>query len=260
MTLTTLLAETVAPVHKAIPARERLIVPLDVPTFDEAKALVETLGDSVHFYKLGLELLLAGGGFTGQYAGMVDWLVARKKKVLADIKIFDIERTTTAAIRQLTGQGVDFVTVHGPAEVLEAAAAAREGVKILAVTVLTSFNQRDLEDLGYPGGIDMRLVVLLKARRALESGCDGVIASGEEVADLRQTLGGGFLIVVPGIRDNREIPALFDEDQKRVSTVEKAFANGADYIIVGRPIRKAADPRAEAQLFQDRISALFPPQ
>lgn len=255
---TTLAMETVVPTHKTIPPHERLIVPLDVPTFDEAKALVDTLGDSVHFYKLGLELLLAGGGFTGQYAGMVDWLVARNKKVLADIKIFDIERTTTAAIRQLTGQGVDFVTIHGPTEVLKAAVAAKDGVKILAVTVLTSFNQKDLEDLGYPQGIDIRLVVLLKARRALEIGCDGVIASGQEVADLRQTLGGAFLIVVPGIRENREVPALFDEDQKRVSTVEKAFANGADYIIVGRPIRKAPDPKAEAQLFQDRIAALFP--
>jgi orotidine-5'-phosphate decarboxylase len=249
--------ESIVPAHQGIPARERLIVPLDVPTFDEARALVERLGDAVHFYKLGLELLLAGGGFTGQYAGMVDWLVKRGKKVLADVKIFDIERTTTAAVRQLNGQGVHSVTVHGTTEVLAGAVAAGGGVKILAVTVLTSFNQKDLEDLGYPGGIDVKQVVRGRARRAVEMGCDGVIASGEEVSDLRQALGGGFLVVVPGIRDNREVPVAADEDQKRVATVEQAFASGADYIVVGRPIRKAADPAAAALQIQERIAALF---
>ena len=158
----------------------------------------------------------------------------------------------------MTGQGVDFVTVHGPLEVLRAAVAASGSVKILAVTVLTSFDQKDLADLGYPEGIDVRRVVLLRARRAVEIGCDGVIASGQEVAELRQALGGGVLVVVPGIRENREIPALFDEDQKRVTTVENAFARGADYIVVGRPIRKAPDPRAEAHQIQSRIAALFP--
>jgi orotidine-5'-phosphate decarboxylase len=250
---------SIVPAHQDIPARERLIVPLDVPTFDEAKAFVETLGDEVLFYKLGLELLLAGGGFSGKYAGMVDWLVARGKRVLADVKIFDIARTTTAAVRQLTGQGVHSVTVHGTTEVLAGAVAAGGGVKILAVTVLTSFNQRDLEDLGYPAGIDLRQVVRGRARRAIEMGCHGVVASGEEVADLRQVLGGGFLVVVPGIRDNREVAAAADEDQKRVTTVEEAFARGADYVVVGRPIRKAADPRAAAQHIQERIASLLGP-
>lgn len=254
---TTLAAETIVSVHEGIPAHERLIVPLDVPTFEEAKALVETLGDSVHFYKLGLELLLAGGGFTGEYAGMVDWLVARDKKVMVDLKIFDIARTVRAAVMQLTGHHATFVTVHGTDEILRAAVEVKNGVKVLAVTVLTSFDEGDMKALGFQANI--RDVVLSRAGRALAEGCDGVIASGEEVADLRATLPGGFLIVVPGIRagENREIPAMFDDDQKRVTTVEGAFRNGADYIIVGRPIRKAPDPRAEAQLIQQHIAALF---
>jgi orotidine-5'-phosphate decarboxylase len=255
---TTLVAEPVVSVPKTIPAHERLIVPLDVPTFDEAMELVEKLGDSVHFYKLGLELLLAGGGFTGKYVGMVDWLVDRQKKVMVDLKIFDIARTVRAAVQQLTGHHATFVTVHGTDEIFRAAAEVKNGVKVLAVTVLTSFDQGDMEALGFQANI--RDVVLSRAKRALAAGCDGVIASGEEVADLRQTLGAGVLIVVPGIRagENREIPAMFDDDQKRVSTVERAFEHGADYIIVGRPIRKALDPRAEAQLIQQHIAALFP--
>jgi orotidine-5'-phosphate decarboxylase len=244
---------TVVPTAKEISVHERLIVPLDdVADFDQAKALVEELGDSVHFYKLGLELLLAGGGFSGQYAGMVDWLLRRNKKVMIDLKIFDIERTVAAAVRQLKGHGATFVTVHGNENMLRAAVKEKNGVKILAVTVLTSLDQKDIEDLGFQ--TDIETLVLSRAKRALQSGCDGVISSGREAARLRTDLGDRFLIVVPGIRpiENREV-----DDQKRVVDVEEAFENGADYIVIGRPIRNAPNPRAAAEGIQRRIRSFF---
>jgi orotidine-5'-phosphate decarboxylase len=258
MSTTLLSAEVAVSTGKDIPPYERLIVPLDVPTVEEAKALVKTLGNSVHFYKVGLELLLSDGG----YAPMVEWLVQQQKKVMLDLKIFDIARTTAAAIRQLAGQGVTFVTVHGTDEILRAAVEAKNGVKVLAVTVLTSFDQKDLEDLGFPKGISVQKVVLSRARRALAIGCDGVISSGLEAGELRRSLGHNFLIVVPGVRpgvnrEDEEIPPYLD-DQKRVVGIEQAFNNGADYIVVGRPIRKAADQRAAAEEIQRRITALFP--
>jgi len=245
--------ETLVLTAKEIPVHERLIVPLDdVADFDQAKALVEELGDSVHFYKLGLELLLAGGGFSGQYAGMVDWLVGRNKKVMVDLKIFDIERTVSAAVRQLKGHGATFVTVHGNENMLRAAVKEKNGVKILAVTVLTSLDQKDIEDLGFQ--TDIETLVLSRAQRALQSGCDGVISSGREAARLRTDLGDRFLIVVPGIRpvENREV-----DDQKRVVDIEEAFENGADYIVIGRPIRNAPNPRAAAEVIQRRIQSFF---
>jgi orotidine-5'-phosphate decarboxylase len=230
---------------------ERLIFPLDVTSFEEAKALVEELGDAVCFYKLGLELLLAGGGFTGEYISMVDWLVERGKKVMVDIKIFDIPRTVEAAVKQLRGHGATFVTVHGNDEILAAAVRQKNGVQVLAVTVLTSLDERDMEDLGFQ--TDIKSLVLSRARRAFRLDCDGVISSGLEASALRDELGHKFLIVVPGVRPgkNRE------DDQKRVVDIEEAFDNGADYIIVGRPIRDAADPRAAAEGIQSRIASYF---
>lgn len=247
--------ETALPTPKDIPPSERLIVPLDVPDFEQARALVENLGDSVRFYKLGLELLLAGGGFRGEYAGMVDWLVSRQKKVMVDLKIFDIGRTVGAAVGQLTGHGATFVTVHGNDEILRAAVSEKGSVQVLAVTVLTSLDESDMRDLGFK--TDIETLVLSRAKRALDIGCDGVISSGLEAAKLRQHLGGRFLIVVPGVRpgENREE----SDDQKRVVNIEEAFNNGADYIIIGRPIRNASDPRAEAEIIQQRIATFFAP-
>jgi orotidine-5'-phosphate decarboxylase len=225
---------------------------LDVTDFEQAKELVDELGDSVCFYKLGLELLLAGGGFRGEAAGMVDWLVGRNKKAMIDLKIFDIERTVGAAVRQLRGHGATFVTVHGNDAILRAAVREKNGLKILAVTVLTSLDQKDIEDLGFR--TDVESLVLSRARRALEIGCDGVVSSGLEAARLRRDLGSRLLIVVPGVRpvENREI-----DDQKRVVDIEEAFANGADYVVIGRPIRNASDRRAAAEAIQRRIEACF---
>ena len=233
--------------HKPIPPEERLIVALDVPDPEAAKALVARLGDSVHFYKVGLELFMAGG-----YFELVDWLRARGKQVFVDLKFFDVPETVAAAVRQLARSGATFATVHGNDQMLAAAAREKGEVGILAVTVLTSLDQGDMDDLGFRA--DIGEVVLSRARRALEAGCDGVISSGLEAPRLRASLGERFLVVSPGIR-----PGSNDrqDDQKRTVDVEEAFRNGADYIVVGRPIRAADDPRAEAERVQARIRSLF---
>jgi orotidine-5'-phosphate decarboxylase len=232
---------------KPIPPRERLIVALDVPEPAEARRLVETLGDAVHFYKLGLELFVTGG-----YFDLVRELGALGKRVFADLKLFDVPETVRAAVRQLRGRGAEFVTVHGNDAILEAACREKGGTKVLAVTALTSLDKGDLQDLGFQ--CEVRELVLSRARRALALGCDGVISSGLEVTALRQELGDRFLVVVPGIRpvENRG-----EDDQKRVTTPEQALLAGADYVVVGRPVRSAPDPRAAALAIQDTIARLF---
>jgi len=229
---------------KDIPADERLIFALDVPDAARARALVEELGDAVQFYKLGLELLMAGG-----YFELLDWLAARGKKIFVDLKFFDVPATVARAVARLDGRGVTFCTVHGNQGIMEAAVAARGDVKVLAVTALTSLDRGDLEDMGF--ACDVSELVLSRARRALEAGCDGVISSGLEAARLREHLDARLLVVTPGIRpvDNRP-----EDDQKRVVTVDQAFGLGADYIVVGRPIRDAEDPRAAAQAIQASIA------
>jgi orotidine-5'-phosphate decarboxylase len=238
---------------KAIPVRERLIFALDVPSVEEAKRLVEALGDSVRFYKVGLELAMSGG-----YFELVDWLVARGSRVFADLKLFDIPETVARAVERLAGRGITFVTVHGNQRMMAAAARAKgEGLKVLAVTVLTSLDQGDLDDLGFE--TDVRSLVLSRARRALEAGCDGVVTSGLEAEAIRAELGDRLLVVMPGIRPvwNDEDPAVGRDDQKRTVDIEEAFARGADYLVVGRPIRDAPDPRAAAEAIQSRIAAYW---
>lgn len=236
------------PALKHIPRTERLIAALDVPDTAKARALVESLGDSVSFYKVGLELFMAGGVFE-----FIDWLIGRGNKVFADFKFFDIPETVGAAVRGLRDRGISFATVHGNQAMLDAAGKAKGSVKILAVTVLTSLDQGDLDDLGFQ--CDIEDLVLSRARRALEAGCDGVVSSGIEAPALKRELGDRLLIVTPGIRpvQNRTT-----DDQKRTVDVAQAFANGADYIVVGRPIREAPDPRAAAQAIQVTIAGLFP--
>ena len=234
---------------KVIAPRERLIFALDVADPATARRLVETLGASVVFYKLGLELMMAGG-----YCELLEWMVARDKKIFADLKFFDIPATVAAAVRQLNGRGVTFTTVHGNQGIMEAAVAAARDVRILAVTVLTSLDRGDLDDLGFQ--CDVQQLVLSRARRALAAGCAGVVSSGIEAEAIRREIGERLMVVTPGIRpvDNRA-----EDDQKRVLTVERAFAAGADYIVVGRPIRDAADPRAAAEAIQASILATCGP-
>lgn len=231
--------------QKDIPAEERLIHALDVPTAEKARERVEKLGDAVRFYKIGLELFMADG-----YFQLLDWLVARKKKVFIDLKFFDVPETVRAAVRRLRDRGAFFATVHGNDAMLRAAAEEKGNTKILAVTVLTSLDKADLDDLGFQ--CDVEQLVLSRARRALEIGCDGVISSGLEARALRQNLGERLLVITPGIRPVKNI-----DDQKRVVDVEDAFRNGADYIVVGRPIRDADDPYVAAVAIQERIARLF---
>ena len=231
-----------------IPVNERLIFAMDLPDCDQAKRLTDKLGDAVSFYKLGLELMMSGG-----YFELMEWMLARGKKVFADLKFFDIPATVGSAVRQLQDRGATFVTVHGNQSIMEAAAANKGAhLKVLAVTVLTSLDRGDLDDLGF--ACDVETLVLSRARRALEAGCDGVISSGLEAAVLREHIDHRLLVVTPGIRPVENKP---EGDQKRVVNVQQAFSNGADYIVVGRPIRDAADPRAAAQAIQKTISSLF---
>jgi orotidine-5'-phosphate decarboxylase len=232
---------------KNIPARERLIFAMDVADPAEARRLAEQLGDSVHFYKLGLELFMAGG-----YYELIDWMVARDKKVFVDLKFFDVPATVSAAVKQLRNRGVTLTTVHGNQAIMEAAAAAKGDVKVLAVTVLTSLDRGDLDDLGF--ACDVEKLVLSRARRALEAGCDGVVSSGLEAPKLREFIDHRLLVVCPGIRPVENKPV---DDQKRTVDVAQAFANGADYIVVGRPIRDAGNPRAAAVAIQSTLAGVF---
>ncbi len=201
------------------------------------------------FYKLGLELMTSGA-----YFELIDYLTARGKKVFADLKLFDVPATVASAVRGLNDRGITYATVHGNQAVMEAAAEAKRDVRILAVTVLTSLDRGDLDDLGF--ACDVEALVLSRARRALESGCDGVISSGLEAPKLREYIDHKLLVITPGIRpvDNRG-----GDDQKRVVDVAQAFRNGADHIVVGRPIRTAASPRAAAESIQATIEEAFSP-
>ena len=231
-----------------IPRRERLIVALDVPTAPQARALVERIGEAASFYKVGLELFMAGG-----YFELIDWLVQRDARVFVDLKFFDVPETVRRAVANLRGRGIAFATVHGNQAMMEAAAREKGEVGILAVTALTSLDRGDLDDLGF--SCDLERLVLSRARRAIEAGCDGVISSGLEAARLKAEFQDKLLVVTPGIRPVENRTA---DDQKRTVDAAQAFANGADYIVVGRPIREAADPRAAAQAIQATIAATFP--
>ena len=234
-------------IPKHIPAQERLIFALDVADPGMARSLVDTLGDSVQFYKLGLELCMSGG-----YFELLDWMVGRGKKVFVDLKFFDVPATVGSAVKQLRNRGVTLTTVHGNQAIMEAAAANKGDVKVLAVTVLTSLDRGDLDDLGFK--CDVEQLVLSRARRALEAGCDGVVSSGLEAPKLREFIDQRLIVVTPGIRPVENKPV---DDQKRTVDVAQAFANGADYIVVGRPIRDAADPRTAAEAIQQTIAGIF---
>ena len=229
-----------------IPSRERLIVALDVPDIPAARALVGRLGDAVVFYKIGLELFMGGGFFE-----FLDDLRAQKKKVFVDLKFFDIPETVARAVKSLAERGADFCTIHGNQAIMEAAAKAKSnGLRVLAVTALTSLDRGDLDDLGFK--CDVGELVLSRARRALAAGCDGVVSSGLEVERLRKEIGSKLVCVTPGIRP---VENTAESDQKRVMTPAAAIKAGADYIVVGRPIRDAKDPKAAAEAIQREIAS-----
>ncbi len=230
----------------ALEARERLIFALDVPGRAEALQWIERLDESVAFYKIGMELLASG-----EYFDVLETLAARGKRVFVDLKFFDIPATVGGVIRRLSQWPVDYCTIHGwhPA-MMQAAAAANGGdMRLLAVTVLTSMGRADLASMGIDR--EPQDVVVERALAAQAAGIDGVIASGQEAAPIRRATGAGFSIVCPGIRPGGPV----GDDQQRTVGVAQAFADGADAIVVGRPIRQAADPRAAAEAIQREIAA-----
>lgn len=233
---------------KNIANKDRLIFALDVDDCKKAKNLVEELGDSVSFYKLGLELMM-----TDEYFNLMSWMLKKDKKIFADLKFFDIPATVGAAVRSLKNRGASFVTVHGNQAIMESAAENKgDSLKVMAVTALTSLDRGDLDDLGFD--CDVSELVLSRAKRALEAGCDGVISSGIEAPQLRKHINEKLLVITPGIRPVENKPC---QDQKRVVTVEKAFSNGADYIVIGRPIRDANNSRLAAENIQKSIDIIF---
>lgn len=225
---------------------DRLIVALDLPNANDARQLVLTLSTSVNFYKIGMELCMAPGFFD-----LLEWLKKSEKKVFVDLKFFDIPETVSRAVGNLASRGADFCTVHGNQSIMEAAAEAKSGdLQVLAVTALTSLDRGDLDDLGFQ--CDIADLVLSRARRALAAGCDGVVSSGLEVERLRAEAPKELICVTPGIRpvENRVLA-----DQKRVMSPSEAIKAGADYLVMGRPIRDAEDPQAVADSVQKEIAA-----
>lgn len=215
---------------------DRLIVALDVPNALAGAQLAERLGDSVSFYKIGLGMLTGGG------LALANELKAQGKRIFLDMKLFDIGATVEAAVRGLSQFELDFLTVHGDPHVVQAAVRGRAGssTRILAVTILTSLDRADLDDMMLQAG-DLRELTVERARRALAAGADGVIASPQEAQEIRAlTEAKGKLIVTPGVRPAGSAPG----DQKRITTPGQAILSGADHIVVGRPIHRADDPRA----------------
>lgn len=230
---------------KPIPNNERLIFALDVPDLESAERLIDALGDSVVFYKLGLEFFLSG-----HYFELAEILKGRGKKIFADLKLFDIPPTVGRAVAQLAKRDVDFVTVHGNDAMLASAVENAGNMGVLAVTALTSLDRGDLDDLGF--ACDVEALVLSRAKRALALGCHGVISSGLEAQALRASVDHALTVICPGIRPVDNV-----DDQKRTMSASQAFAAGADYVVVGRPIRDAADPQQAALAIQQEISEFF---
>jgi orotidine-5'-phosphate decarboxylase len=229
---------------KDIPVNERIILALDVESPEQAKNLVKKTESQLSFYKVGLQLFMAS------WFEIVDWLSARGHKVMVDLKFFDIPETVKLAVAQLNNRGVSFATIHGNDPIIRAAVAAKGDLALLAVTVLTSFGQEDMRAMGMTESIED--LVYFRAKRALELGCDGVVSSGLEAKRLRQSLGSKLLIVTPGIRPGANIYDQHD-DQQRIITARQAIADGADYLVVGRPITKAAEPLKVINLLQEEI-------
>ena len=230
---------------KDIRIEDRLIFALDVPEVLEAKKIVTELGDSVNFYKIGMELLM-----TGQYFELLDWLIAKDKKVFVDLKFFDVPETVGRTIARLSDYGATFATIHGNQALMEKAAENKKNLKILAVTALTSLDRGDLDDLGFD--CNVKELVISRAKRAFEAGCDGIVSSGLEVPYIREYVDNKLIAVTPGIR-----PVANDDDQKRIVDVATAFKSGSDYIVVGRPIKNAENRYEAAINIQKIIRSVF---
>ncbi len=229
-------------------SNDRLIVALDVADFESAKKLVEEISDEVVFYKIGLEMMMSGS-----YFQVIEWLKNKNKKIFADLKLYDISETVGRAVANLAQYEIDLLTIHTASSSIMKQAVANKGkMKILGVTVLTNLDQNDLSEMGFDPKISLEDLVVKKAKLAIESGLDGVVASALEAKNLREKLGSNFSIVTPGIR----LEAIPSDDQKRVTDVKTALQNGSSQLVVGRPITRDANPRIAAQRFNRLIGEI----
>jgi orotidine-5'-phosphate decarboxylase len=228
---------------------EKLIVALDFADIKSAQNLVKTLGDEVLFYKIGLELLMSGN-----YFEMINWLAKENKKVFADLKLYDISTTVGKAVKNLSQySNIEFLTIHASSQSIMRQAVKNKGnIKLLAVTVLTNLDQNDLSEMGFDEKISLENLVIKKAKLAQECGIDGVVSSGLESKNIRKNCGENLTIVCPGIR----LEAVENDDQKRTIGIGEVFKNGANYIVVGRPITKAENPAMAAREFQKQINLI----
>lgn len=231
--------------NRQIELQDRIIVALDVDNPESAKEMVKRCESRTRYFKVGLQLFMAS------YFDVVDWILDRGHKVMLDLKFFDIPETVKLAVEQVNSRGVSLATIHGNDAIIRAAMEARGDLQLLAVTVLTSFGEEDLRAMGMTQSVED--LVLFRARRALELGCDGVVSSGLEAERLRNDLGDKLLIVTPGIRPGANVRDGSD-DQKRIVTAGRAVATGADHVVVGRPITKADDPVRVIESMQKDIS------
>ncbi len=229
---------------KDIPLDQRIIFALDFADPDTARSWITRLDSKVKFFKVGLQLFLAGGW------PIVEYISDRGNKVMLDLKFFDIPETVGLAVQQLRDRGVYFATIHGNDAIIRAAVKQKGDLNILAVTVLTSFDEADMRDMGLTGSVED--LVLLRAKRALELGCDGIVSSPLEARGLRQRFGDDFFVVTPGIRPglNRDVEK---DDQRRIATAKQAIMDGADYVVIGRPISTSPDPLYTVETIQEEI-------
>ncbi|TVR07815.1 MAG: orotidine-5'-phosphate decarboxylase [Salinarimonadaceae bacterium] len=224
--------------------RDKVIVALDIATVVEARALVARIGDAGTFYKIGYRLGFAGG------LAFARELVDEGKRVFLDFKLHDIGNTVAEGVASVANLGVDFLTVHAYPQTMRAAAQGRSGadLRLLAVTVLTSYNDFDLAEAGYEA--DVATLVARRAAQAREAGVDGVVCSPHEIAPVRAALGAEGLIVTPGVRPAGSAAG----DQKRVMTPSEAIRAGADHLVIGRPVTQAADPRAAMAAIVEEVA------
>jgi orotidine-5'-phosphate decarboxylase len=224
--------------------RQRLIIALDLPSVEAAQAMVTRLGDAVSFYKIGYQLGFAGG------LSFAEKLIGAGKQVFIDLKLHDIGNTVEKGVESIARTGASFLTVHGYPQTMKAAVAGKRGsaLKILAVTVLTSYDDSDLAAAGYR--MNVGELAAQRAKQARELGIDGLVCSAEEAASLRKIAGPDMVLVTPGIRPAGNVTG----DQKRVMTPAKAITAGADYLVVGRPVVEAADPKAAASVIVEEIA------
>ena len=229
---------------KQIPLNERIIFALDFSNPIDAKKWVEKVDGKIKFFKVGLELFLAG------WWDIVDYIVSRGNKVMVDLKFFDIPETVKLAVKQLQNHNITFATIHGNESIIKAAVSEKGDLKILAVTVLTSFDESDMQEMGVSYNKKVSDLVQIRAKKALKLGCDGLVSSPLEALALRKEFGENFFIVTPGIRESSDI---LKDDQKRISTAKEAILNGADYVVIGRPISTSKDPLHTIHTIQEEI-------